>query len=591
MRFEIHGRDRTQQAFDSATRRAKSFNGQLDRTGKSFGAAAASARVFGAALAGLTLGRVAREMRDVVSEASQMAKIADKVGVTTDELQRMQFGFGQAGVAVSDLERNLEQWSKRVSEAAAYGGRLADIFEANGLALRDQNGNMRSSVDLLRDYANLVQNAGSAQEQMTLATEAFGRSGGDMILALRNGAAGMDELMGRADDAGGVIEERLLRRAEQLDDAFGRMARRLQTEVKTAFLELADVAMTSLEDIKASADPGPIVRFFETLRQQERAYLQSRAGAAVGQFAVDGIVLPPEPKSERLEQAVDPLAQIRIQSRINQSFGARTVIPQTDRSGSGSAKAAREERDAYADVVKALREELELIGLSETEQRAMREIRRASVETTGEQAAAIRSLVGQIEIEEARMEALRERTEAFNQSVDDIGRMGFDAFEAWATGAATAEEAIRGLAVQLAKAAAEAALLGTGPLSGLLGGGRASGGGGGIFGALAGMFFGRAGGGPVDPHGAYVVGEHGPELLMMGSRSGRVVAPSGSSNTGLPDEIRIVGELVERDGQIVGKINQVIATEASRTEARAVGAVKRSLPSWSQQLRRDGALA
>lgn len=58
----------------------------------------------------------------------------------------------------------------------------------------------------------------------------------------------------------------------------------------------------------------------------------------------------------------------------------------------------------------------------------------------------------------------------------------------------------------------------------------------------------RAGGGPVDPGNTYVVGERGPELLVMGSRAGHVVANGG--NAGRPIVVNVDGqrlfEIVDR---------------------------------------------
>jgi hypothetical protein len=63
--------------------------------------------------------------------------------------------------------------------------------------------------------------------------------------------------------------------------------------------------------------------------------------------------------------------------------------------------------------------------------------------------------------------------------------------------------------------ALQAALLGQGPLAGILGtASGVPGGTGGLLGALAGLFGGkRAGGGDVDPGKAFLVGERGPEIF------------------------------------------------------------------------------
>ncbi|MFG1250555.1 hypothetical protein V5F60_27585, partial [Xanthobacter flavus] len=70
---------------------------------------------------------------------------------------------------------------------------------------------------------------------------------------------------------------------------------------------------------------------------------------------------------------------------------------------------------------------------------------------------------------------------------------------------------------KLIEMALQAALLGSGPLAGLMGGGS------GIIGSMFGGF--RAEGGPVQANRAYVVGERGPEVIIPG-RSGSVIPNS-----------------------------------------------------------------
>ncbi|MEX3009008.1 hypothetical protein [Hoeflea sp. TYP-13] len=577
MHFDIKGRDRTQQAFDSATRRARSFNREVGMGGRAMGAMAAQAKALAASIAAIGFIGVAREMREVVAEASELAKAADKVGVATDELQRMQFGFGQAGVAVQDLERNLEQWSKRVSEAAFFGGRLADILQANNVPLRDVNGNLRSSTDLLRDFAELVRNAGSAQEQMTLATEAFGRSGGDMILALRDGAAGMDELMSRADNAGGVIREDLLRAAEDLDDRFDKLSRTIKVEVKTALLEFAVAGVDAFDQVAAAMDNWDILSKIRELSALQSQLQDARElGSFIGSLPGNGF--PVKEKTSRMGAPVDP-------DRFNTEFaGLETVIPETE-TRKGSARSARAQRDAYAQVTEALRQEIETIGLSQTEQRVLREIRRAGVETTGEQADAIRALVLQIETETQRVDELKAQTEAFNDAVVSMGEMGFEAFDRLTFGAGKAKEEMRSLAIQIARAAAEAAFLGTGPLAGFFGGG-----GGGLFSSIGRALFGRAGGGGVDPYGAYVIGEDGPEILRMGSRSGSIITNDqafgggGQGAAPVPVDLRIEGVFVDDNGVVKGMITK----QSQQARTGAVSDVKGNFTTWSRQAQVHG---
>ncbi len=82
----------------------------------------------------------------------------------------------------------MQRFSRRVAEAASGAGELIPILKANNLALRDTDGNMRPLIAILRDYADLIKNAGSDQERLLLAFKAFDSEGAALVNTMKNGA-------------------------------------------------------------------------------------------------------------------------------------------------------------------------------------------------------------------------------------------------------------------------------------------------------------------------------------------------------------------------------------------------------------------
>lgn len=218
---------------------------------RSVGRIGAGLKNFGAGLlAGAGLASVeglARSLRSAVKEAADLVDLSEKVGVNTDDIQKMIFGFNQAGVEAETVTKSLSQWGRRIGEAYTQGGPLAELFKANNLSLTDGEGRLRSSVDLLGDMANLIKNAGSEQERLALAQIAFGKAGDDMVLALKDGAAGMRDLMRLTDDAGGVLDREVLKRAAELDDRFDKLSRQVELGLKEGMLAVADAVVAVLD--------------------------------------------------------------------------------------------------------------------------------------------------------------------------------------------------------------------------------------------------------------------------------------------------------------------------------------------------------
>lgn len=510
--YTVRADDKSRAAFaankrsiDNSRRSVKGLNADLKGTGRALGSLKSFAAGIGIGFATAELSMLPGVVRSIVAEGSQLAKTADLVGLTTDQLQRMQFGFELAGVEVADTEKAMEQFGKRLSEAESKGGLLADILDANGIALRDNQGQMRPVIDLLRDYAGLLQNAGSEQEKLSLANEAFGRSGNRLVLALRNGADGLDELLGKAEDAGGVLEEELLRNAEEIDDAFTAMWRGFEIRSKRAIL----TAVSALSGFKKELNAVGNSSFFQSVVEG----LDS-----IGLIDTSGLV------------GFDENGQLNAQGRVNQAFqtpiqsndallsglikasGQTTVIPSSEDNDNkrrrSSTKAAKEQADAFGLVIKKLDEEIELIGLSAEQQRILTEQRTAGVAAGSKEGEMIAERIKLINQD-------REAQKKHNEVASQFGDLANQGVDALVQSLGLADDAAGRLTASLVEAVAQALLLGEGPLGGAFGLAGEDGAAGGIIGALLSGFEGFfAGGGTLGAGQWGIAGENGPEPVI-----------------------------------------------------------------------------
>jgi len=426
LEFEIKGKDRTAPAFDSAEARAKRFNTELGNSSAGLNMAATAAKAFAAAFTITAIEGFARYVRGVVTDVADMVDLADKVGVGVESLQRLQYGFEQAGVSAADTATILTKWSKNIGDAYTSGGKLATILKANGISLTDSEGHLRSSVDLMRSYADLIANAGSDQERMTLATTAFGKSGDVMVLALRDGSKAFDELMQSADEAGGVLDDKIARRAAEIDDAFGKMWHNFEINSQSAILHAVDgidrlmaSSSTWLSELdkkiqntlfwKQGAPPawvtggGPAMKDIGLLEKDRRPDM-----SPIGQRINDAF---------DTTQTEDSARALILQRRLQELYGKHTVIPDDTPTRKTSTAAAKQQESAYDGVIRKLDEERELLGLNATDQRILIEQRRAGVEATSAEGAAIAAKVKMLEAEKAAQERVKQSIEDQKQIV------------------------------------------------------------------------------------------------------------------------------------------------------------------------------
>lgn len=203
--------------------------------------------VFAGGLSGFT-----SAIRDTVSQLSKLGNVADMIGMNVEDLQKLRSGFQSIGAEVNQTDTAMRRFSRRVAEAASGSGVLYEVLKANNVELRTADGRMRSQTAILRDYANLIKNAGSDQERLLLAFKAFDAEGSILVNALRDGSDGLDTLMDKAEEAGHVIDEELIRKAQDLDTRWADAWKTFEINAKSSIMTVVaalDNMGTSLDSI------------------------------------------------------------------------------------------------------------------------------------------------------------------------------------------------------------------------------------------------------------------------------------------------------------------------------------------------------
>lgn len=287
----------TKGAINRSTKAFASLDSQLSRMGST---AMRVAGMFGIAFSAQAL---IGGIKSAVDEAGKLVDTADKIGITTKALQELSFAGSQTGVDFGEMSGALSFFNKQVGEASRGGGDLLEILKANGVAIRDQAGNIRPVTELLGEYADLVQNAGSAQERTTLITKAFGKSSDELINTFARGKAGLAEFADEANRTGQVIEDGLLRRAEEIGDRWDAFTNRLSVGFKSFVLTVVDGVATTIDSLA---------------EMQRRAAGISIAGAAGASIGV----------SEAGPQTPQTIAELQAALGIGAAPArGRTVIP------------------------------------------------------------------------------------------------------------------------------------------------------------------------------------------------------------------------------------------------------------------------
>lgn len=216
----------------------------LGRTALSFGSLSKAAMRF---LPALSSAALIASVKQVTSSLDEIGKKADQIGLTTDALQELRSIAESAGVAQSKLDSSMERFSKRLGEAQMGMGAAKSALEELNLSASDLTS--MPLDDALTIVAEKMSQIESPTRQAALAAGLFGREGVAMINMMRDGAEGMNAMRQQARDLGIVIDEDLIRNAEEAQTQLDLMSRVISANLSSALIEMAPLLVSAATGI------------------------------------------------------------------------------------------------------------------------------------------------------------------------------------------------------------------------------------------------------------------------------------------------------------------------------------------------------
>uniref|UniRef100_UPI003BAD118B phage tail tape measure protein n=1 Tax=Stappia sp. TaxID=1870903 RepID=UPI003BAD118B len=511
-RMRRSSKSATRQMEQDMVRSTSQINKALAASSAKIGAFGKAA--IGGFLGGIVAGGVAGVVAQIGQVANSIAQVGDeakRAGVSVEAFQEWKFVAEQNRIGIDQMTDGLKELNLRADEFVQTGkGSGAEAFMRLGYSAEELKTKLDDPSALLLEIIGRL-GAFDRAAQIRISDELFGGSAGERFVELLDqGEAGIRATIQRAHELGVVMDEQMIAKAAEIDRRFNEISTTVGTNLKSAIVSATD----SLIDF---------VNSFRDFESQRSSALDSKlADLGRERLEIETEILRIRDE-QRNNQSVTAQAENRVlegtiaakkehladlsrqEAEILAILGQRTLTKPTDRTwtppdpppgGFGGstrdkeAEAATRQADAVRKLISDLEHELEIIGQSNTEKEIANTLRRAGVHAASEEGKQIAGLVRQIEAETEAQEQVRQAVEARSQALDNLYQAGADGLLSVVDGSVKAEDAVKKLVIQLALAAAQAAILGSGPLSGLFGGG----GFGSLFGGILGGLFGGGGG-------------------------------------------------------------------------------------------------
>ncbi len=241
--------------------------------------------------------------KSAIDTADAFGKLSTRTGIAADKLLAYVNAGKLADVSQSDLETGLRTLARTQVEASEGVATYADAYAKLGVAVKNQDGTLKDSDQLLSDIADRFQDLPNGPEKAAVAMDIFGRSGQKMITLLNGGSEALDEF-------GFELSENFAQNSETFNDnltkvgiEMDRLKMQILDDLLPGLIDLSEGFIDLTKTIRDGADA--FAKFFgigdEAMIQKNTLLIQG-TNKALAQYRRNL-------KELRAETGPDPLGQ------------------------------------------------------------------------------------------------------------------------------------------------------------------------------------------------------------------------------------------------------------------------------------------
>jgi hypothetical protein len=200
-----------------------------------------------------------------------LGKTAQKLGVTSQALQKLRFAANIAGVETRTVDMAVQRFTRRLSEAANNTGEAKDALKELGLNAKEL---AKQPLDKqMLKLADAFDNVQSSGDKVRLAFKLFDSEGVAFVNTLEGGSAALQQMFQEAEGLGFILSSGAVKGVEETNDAMmklgvmlGGVRDQIVAGLAPAFRLIVDLIRNKLVDaIKGENGMGKIEDFARTL--------------------------------------------------------------------------------------------------------------------------------------------------------------------------------------------------------------------------------------------------------------------------------------------------------------------------------------
>ena len=212
-----------------------------------------------AAAAGLATGLIGLGYTSMTT-ADDLNTLSKQSGLSTDFLQKMEYGADRLDVSVDTLRTSVTRMKKNMAGTG-------EPFEKLGVSVTDASGHMRDTESVFYDTIKALSQIPNEVERDQAAYEIFGKSADELAGIIDDGGAAFRAYGDEAEQLGLILSGDVLNSINETNDAIDKS----KAQLKAAGLELGATIATGLAPVidKISAGVGKLVGWLQKLTPEQ----------------------------------------------------------------------------------------------------------------------------------------------------------------------------------------------------------------------------------------------------------------------------------------------------------------------------------
>lgn len=202
--------------------------------------------------------------KSAAATADDLLTMSKQTGFSVEELQKMQYASDRIDVSMETMTGSISKLTKGMSSGSK-------IFDELGIAIKDENGNMRDATDVWYDAIDALSKIENDTERDAKSMEIFGKSAMEMAGIVDDGGAALKALGEEAEATGNILSGEAVEDAVAFNDQIDELKARASQAFLSAGAALADTLVPALEALVDIV--GDVLSWFGQLDGSTQAFI------------------------------------------------------------------------------------------------------------------------------------------------------------------------------------------------------------------------------------------------------------------------------------------------------------------------------